>query len=146
MSDNEAETAEAQDELGTLLPDQTVTLPVSGEEVEVREFRFAEGLRVTREVRPLIDHLRSLAAAGEVEDTDTLRLVEDHPEEWQTIIAHATGQDRAWVEGLHDEDGLTLAVAAWEVNSGFFMRRLAWGMGQATAASPSDTPTSSPDS
>ena len=48
-------------------------------------------------------------------------------------VAIATGEDRAWLDGLEADDFVKLAECVIEVNAGFFVHRLAPAIAQASA-------------
>lgn len=104
-----------------LFPDET--LPIAGERVTVREFRFAEGLRAIALARPILAALREIP---EGDDNPELvdQVLADHLDAWLALIAMSTDKDVEWVKGLPDADGQSLAMAFWRVNGAFFMRRL----------------------
>ena len=114
MSDTDAE----------ILFGDVSTVEVAGEAVEVRELRWAEGMRAMRVLAPIVDAVRGIIEHGDEDGTDRLSaLLTDHQEAWQALICASTGKPAEWVAGLSDQDGLTLQAAAWRANSAFFMRR-----------------------
>jgi hypothetical protein len=158
---------DANDDAGILFGDQaTVDLSaqppagkavsLAGEQVLVRELRWAEGMRlmpvlapILADVRRLMDPARPESQADEAVQIDAM--LSAHPDAWLALACAATGRDAAWVEALSDEDGLTLQTAAWELNAAFFFRRpiLAGALAQLLthSRSPTPSPTSSaPDS
>lgn len=106
-----------------LFPDETLTL--AGEEVMVREFRYAEGLRAAALARPLLAGLRALIEAqGDIEPEALDGLIGEHQAVWVDLLAMSAGRDAEWVGGLTDRDGLALSMAFWRANGPFFTRRL----------------------
>jgi len=108
-----------------LFPDRDLILS-TGEQVTVREFRFLEGLKIEREARPLIEHLQQAGESGsEHAPIEILeQLLSEHQELLVRLIARACDRESAWLETLSDSDGTVVMLTFWEVNSGFFMRRL----------------------
>ena len=130
-------------------------LSLAGEAVEVRELRWAEGMRLMPVLAPILADVRRLldpgAADSAVDEAAQIEsMLSDHPDAWLALCCAATGRDAAWVDSLSDQDGLTLQTAAWELNAPFFMRRPILAGALATllrSRSPTPSPTSSaPDS
>ncbi|MDX1464125.1 MAG: DUF6631 family protein [Halomonas sp.] len=108
-----------------LFPDET--LEIAGETIEVREFRYLEGLRAIALARPLLKALAELLEDDELDALALDGLIAEHYTAWIALMAISTGKDEAWIEGLRDRDGQTLSMTFWRVNSSFFMRRLVFG-------------------
>ena len=153
------------DELSVLFPDRDVAVrdPDSGAEVSlnVREFRFREGLEATALARPLIAALAALVpergdgARAEGEGPDALQIesvLAAHAALWLELTARACGRDADWLARLSDADGRALSEAMWAANGGFFLRRVvarlasrARGRGVSPSRSPAcSTPSSAP--
>lgn len=107
-----------------LQPDREVN--VGGELIAVRAFRFAEGLRATPLARPIVSEIAKLTRDGKdgIPSDAILTILGSNQESWIQLIAMSTDKSPAWVQNLSDDDGLALAMAFWEANAGFFMRRL----------------------
>lgn len=102
-----------------------VTITIAGEPVEVRELRWAEGMRAMPKIAPIVESVRQMINDRDDGD-DSQRLMDlltQNADAWQALICASTGRTADWVAGLSDEDGLTLQAAAWRANSAFFMRR-----------------------
>lgn len=114
------------DDSQVLHPDASMT--IDGREVEVREFRYKDGLRAAAIARPIISGLRGLISEIKGRDEIDLSALEEimgeHPDAWVELIALSTGQDADWIAGLPDREGLNLSILFWEVNAPFFTRRL----------------------
>ena len=67
----------------------------------------------------------------------------EHAETWLACIAQATGRDAAWLARLSDADGQVLSAAMWQVNQGFFGRRLVAALARRQTGGPSPSPKSS---
>jgi hypothetical protein len=107
-------------ELNVLLPDRTLTL--AGEEITVREFRFAESLELAPLAAPIIADLASMATADEAPAGSALFAVLGvHQEAFLELVARSIGRPRAWIEGLSRKEGRALALTFWEVNADFFL-------------------------
>jgi hypothetical protein len=137
------------DDLEILYPDQEIEL--GGERVVVREFRYREGLEAVAIGRPLFAGLRALidSAPGEVSPEDLDALIGAHRDLWLTLVAKSCGRELEWVAALPDAQAMTLQMAFWGANSGFFTRRLlfgaavAAGLAKGRSASPKSSPRSS---
>lgn len=147
---------DAAAELETLFPDRDVSVrdPDTGEAVQltVREFRFREGLEAQVLARPLVEQLADVADDPATIDAATVAdALGEHAGLYVELIARACGRDAAWLGRLADVDGDALSMAMWEVNAGFFMRRvvsLLAARKRRASASPSgasSTPSSGPD-
>ncbi len=124
---------EAADELGVLFPDQevTVTDPETGHpvDVEVREFRFREGLEAQALARPLIESLAdSFEDDGRIEGVTVADVLARHADLWLELVARAVGggagKNTEWLASLSDADGDALSDAMWSANGSFFTRRV----------------------
>lgn len=120
------------------------TVTIAGEPVEVRELRWAEGMRAMPKLAPIVEAVRNLVANGDSDADQFSALLTDHPDAWQALICASTGREPDWVASLSDQDGLTMQAAAWRANAAFFMRRpmLAAVMAE-MMRSPASSPTSS---
>ena len=112
------------DDLEVLHPEREVR--IDGQTVTVREFGFLEGLRLRERIAPLLDDLGELLRNhGDAVGIDDLEaIVARHDALWVDLMARATGLDAGRIRSLGDRDGQMLLLAFWEVNSGFFVRRL----------------------
>ncbi len=101
-------------------------LEIAGETVVVREFGFIEAARLSRWAQPVIDDLAQMMMDPDVDIDLTVldEILTRHTDVMTRLIAQAVDRDPAWVEALSDVDGQRLMMAFWEVNGGFFMRRL----------------------
>ena len=116
-------------ELEMLFPDRDVDVrdPDTGEvvTVTVREFRFLEGLRAQAEARALIVALTDAIDDDEELGTEVIAdVMAEHAEAWLGLVGLSTGRERVWLAQLADRDGDALSEALWEVNRGFFVRRV----------------------
>lgn len=148
MAATEHNSAAGDNELEVLQPDQTIT--VGGETVVVREFRYAEGMRLMPYLQPIFDVLKGAVNGEERGDADAGsislydELIENQAELMISLAAQAADRPREWVESLSDDDGFRLMAAFWRANQGFFTRRLtltgmsARAMAAATAAASGD--------
>jgi hypothetical protein len=138
-------------DLEVLFPDET--LNIAGEQVEVREFRYLQGLQALPLARPILVGLGELLQDQTLDPLALEALIAEHQDAWLALIAISTGRPVAWIQGLRDGEGMRLSLAFWRVNAGFFMRRLVFGgalavaLKQRVSPSPSassSTPSSAP--
>lgn len=122
---NERPSAGIDNDPEILFPDEMVT--IGGEQIEVREFRYLEGLRAIALAKPLIAELAKLLEGGDIDAIALDALIANHYQAWIEMISMSTGKPVSWVEELRDRDGQALGMTFWRVNSGFFMRRLVFG-------------------
>jgi len=133
------------DDAAILFSDET--LEVGGRTVEVREFRYLDGMTAAARARPLLEAMQAAMADGD--DITPARLdqiIGDHAATWLLLIAMATREDAEWIASLPDAEGLALSLAFWRVNGPFFVRRLVLGAAAAEAARQSRSHESSPAS
>lgn len=146
MSEHQAPAAdEAASDIEILFPDET--LEIAGKTVEVREFRYLEGLRAIALARPLLQGLAEMLEDGEFDALALDGLIADHHEVWIQLMAISTDQPATWIEGLPSREGRRLGMTFWRVNSRFFMEPLVFGGALARAmrqmANPSPSRSSS---
>lgn len=118
-----------------LFPDQT--LEVGGEQVTVREFRYAEGLQAAVIGKPIMTTLRRLIQGDDEIDAEAIDdLIAEHADTWMQLISLSTGKGVEWISKLGNDDGMLLSMVFWEVNGPFFMKRLVMAatVGQTLAA------------
>lgn len=112
------------EELAVLHPEQSFTL--AGREITVREYGHIEGLRLLAWAQPFADALYECFPRGSQAPSVTVlsALLAKHATLVRDMAAQAADVEPEWVEGLRDVDGDRLLMAWWQVNSGFFFRRL----------------------
>lgn len=114
-------------DLAKLIPETTIV--IGGSDITVREYNFAQGLRLTPLVMPIVDAIVAIAAAGDIPDPEALRpTFAENAENVHRLIAESCGKDADWVANLPDADGHALQLAWWTVNSDFFGRRVVQGV------------------
>lgn len=129
MAKGDSSAADAAEELQVLFPDVAVKVtdpetrhPV---DLEVREFRFREGLEVQAIARPLIEALADgIEGDGALEAEAIAGALAVHADLWIELVARACGVKPEWVAGLADQDGDALSDAMWSANGRFFTRRV----------------------
>lgn len=114
------------DDLEILAPD--VTLELAGEAVTVMEYRFLTGLQADAMMKPFRQALVALFANARPGDFDYAELAAvfgRYPVLVRDLIALSIQRPPDWVAQLSDDDGQTLLMTWWRVNSHFFVQRLA---------------------
>jgi hypothetical protein len=110
-------------DLDILVPDRH--LNIGGKNVTVREITFGEQLSHNAELAALTNALKpALTAPGEDALTVILDILADHADTLTTLLALSTDQPREWVEQLNGDSGEALTLTWWNINNGFFIRRL----------------------
>lgn len=121
-----------------IAPDSSIT--IGDEKIEVRAFRFLEGLRATAIARPLIDDMRKLfQGEDDIAPNALLDLFGKHAEIWVQLVAISTRREVDWVKALGDIEGTTLLMTFWGINKSFFTTRLILGAAVNEAAELSRT-------
>jgi hypothetical protein len=113
---------EKEDDLNVLAPDREIT--VGGETVMVREYSFGEQLRHGALLAELTEALRPVKSTDADFVNRLLNILVEHQARMLDAIALSIGRDRAWIEALSGVEGEALALTWWQVNQGFFVRRL----------------------
>lgn len=105
--------------------DPDVEVTIAGELVTVHEFSFLQGLKLSAQVRPLLDDLEKRLTDQAGLSLDLLAdLFADHADLVTQLMAASCGKAVDWVSALNDADGQLLLMTFWQVNSGFFVNRL----------------------
>lgn len=114
----------SQDDLAILHPERSLTL--AGREITVREYGHIEGLRLLAWAKPFTDGLYATIACGsQAPNVATMAaLLATHADLVRDMAAQAADVEPQWVEILNDVDGDLLIMTWWQVNAGFFIRRL----------------------
>ena len=121
-----AKPAAGADDLGILMPDDD--LVIKGKKILVREYRFFEGLKMQADpaVKPFFDDLYVLLAEASRPPSfdDVLDLIGRHVDTVAHMVGLAIDRPAEWVQSLGESDGDALLLTWWQVNSGFFVRRV----------------------
>ena len=117
----------AENEAEILMPERDIVL--GGESVTVREYTFAEQMKHGELLTRLVDALRPVlprfaTSQGSGLISELLDALAAHADEVLAAIALSTDRSVEWVGALSGEDGEALALTWWQVNQGFFVRRL----------------------
>ncbi|HHJ11891.1 MAG TPA: hypothetical protein ENK00_01820 [Chromatiales bacterium] len=120
-------TQKPDDDLDVLIPDGEVV--IGDEKVTVAEFTFCQSLALEPIVQPLIQDLKALFGGGDDAEASVsyqalASVFGRHADLLLHMITLSTGRTRDWVEALSDADGQLLTMTFWQVNKGFFTRRL----------------------
>jgi hypothetical protein len=118
-----ADNKDGGQDLAILEPDRHAV--IGGVAVVMREYTFAESLRLHALITALTDAMTGVALAGDFNDLDSLRgAFGDNAEHVMQLIAVACDQPLAWVQSLSADDGDALQMLWWAVNDTFFLRRV----------------------
>ncbi len=113
--------AEGEEDLAILHPDRQIV--VAGTAITVREFRFAESLRIRHLTAPIIQSLYEAFKLRENLNYDqVVDVLAQHAPLVTELIAVAADRDPAWVRALHPADGDELMLLWWVVNKDFFVK------------------------
>ncbi len=138
-----AKAAAGADDLQILMPDADLT--IAGETITVREYRFFDGLALRQQAAPFFDDLYNLlgregAAPPSFDEIEML--VATHAELVKAMVALSVARTAEWVAALSETEGDALLITWWQVNSGFFIRRVMRRALQERLAAPSVGPAS----
>ena len=111
----------AAQEAEILFPEQVVM--IGPREVTVREFTYAESIRLARDCAALLEGVAD-EYAPDVKSGRLDVVIERHPDEWLRCLAVATDETLEWLETLSKADGRKLSSALWAANADFFCARL----------------------
>ena len=115
------------EDLEILFPERQMT--IAGESITVKEFGFAESLRLDPFVADFVTGIRDrLDSHKAAEPTsymnDVVVVFGEHPDAALELVAAACGKPIHWAAGLSAKDGQMALMAMWVVNANFFMQRL----------------------
>ena len=110
------------DDLDVLCPDRDLHL--QGEQITVREYSFAQGLKLAPQLSLLTAALEQIASSDDSDDSLMEVAFAGEADAVLDLMAASCGKSRAWVEALPDDDGRALMFTWWLVNKDFFVRRL----------------------
>lgn len=156
---------DATSDLDTLAPEPR-EVTVSGEKIAVNPFFFGQWPKAIRLFRPVTDAVQRAGIAGFSDASLSLasdwvlrlpQVMDEGGEPLLEFLAFAVGKPRAWFDTVGGDDGIALAKAVFEVQSDFFVRKIAPALGMtikadqpapapadgavsSLASSPSDTP------
>lgn len=117
---------EAVSDAAILFPEREV---MHGEQrITVREFSFSESLRATEIAGDILNELAQLFTAPDADDRgyeDMAGIFARHESKYLALVALATGLSAEQIAALPGAVGDELSLTFWNVNKGFFTRRLA---------------------
>lgn len=102
--------------LETFVP-EPVTVEIAGETVEIAPLKVGELPAFIRAIRPFAQQLTL--------EVDWLALFGERGDDLVSALALAIRRPRDWVAARELDEAIQLAEAVFEVNSDFFIRRLA---------------------
>lgn len=99
---------------------------VNGEDIEVREFTFAQEMEALAIAQPIINELAELFGESTNADNIQIELVfSRHREAFLQLLAISTGRDAKWLSKIPGRAGHTLYLTFWIMNQHFFVQRVA---------------------
>lgn len=110
-----------KDDLAIMFPDQTLTL--NGEELLVREYRFVEGTRLLPVAAPIIERLRKCKDVSNITVAELDEIAAEYIDNIVYLISVSIDAEPEWIENLNLEDGQTLLLKWWQVNSPFLLKK-----------------------
>jgi hypothetical protein len=127
-----------QEDLGVrkdapLAPDYEIMFPdrevrIGEEIITVREYTFAEGLRIGHFHRAFLSGLSSAFLEEQGSSGIDIGAIQAVLGEYWTdvlaLMAISTGKPSDWISAISDGDGQNLLMTWWAVNHAFFARRL----------------------
>lgn len=93
---------------------------VGDEDVHVKPFKFGQLLKALK----YLANIGSSFGGEEISEVQIIQALTAHTEDMLSLLALATGKDRAYFDNIESEEGVDLALAAWRVNQSFFTERL----------------------
>ena len=110
-------------DLEVLHPEQVITL--RGQKITVHEYGFVESLRLRPLMKPFLQDMHDLlAAGGDMPLDEVFDLIAKHQGACLELAAIAADVDQAFVESLSSAEGENLLLAWWGANGPFFSRQL----------------------
>ncbi len=98
---------------------------INDERIIVNEITYMQGMQLHSCTQPVIEDMAQAFA----DETPGLAMLAGvfakHAQGINEMIMLTTDKDENWLLALNDEDGQSLLMTFWIVNSGFFTRRLA---------------------
>lgn len=109
-----------------VLDPPTVEVDFQNERLVIRPLTIGQLPRLVRAAKPVVDAVLELDAAPSQEGLIDLALglIAEHGEALPLAAAIAIGRDPEWVAKADTAEFLDLAVAIFEVNRDFFVRKL----------------------
>lgn len=125
------------EDLDILFP-QGKKVMAAGDEISILPFTFGQLPNATKLMFPVVDSLKKSGIL--VIEGGNISLVSDWPlrvpeilmeggEPVMQLCAFATGKPRSWLDTVQMDEGVSIAMAIFQVNSDFFARRIAPMMG-----------------
>jgi hypothetical protein len=122
-------------DLEVLVP-QSRVLEVAGRRLAIGPLVVGELPAMLKAIRPFAEHLNA--------EPDWLALLCDHGEALLEALAIASRTPREWVNSLPLDDAITVASVVFEVNTDFFVSRVAPKVGELARSLSGRLPGSTP--
>lgn len=99
-------------------PPEPVILHIAHEELEITPIKVGEIPRI-------LVAIKSFAELLMVDEIDWVAVITQHGEQLLAAMAIAARKPQAWIDALSLDDAVVLATTLFEVNSDFFVQRVA---------------------
>lgn len=97
---------------------EPVTIEIAEEALEITPIKVGEIPRILVAIKSFADLLT-------VDDIDWIALITQHGEQLLAAMAIAARKPQAWIDALSLDEAVLLATTLFEVNSDFFVHRVA---------------------
>ena len=124
MTDQQPAADEAADELEAIASTRVRTVPLLGDQVEVRPLTIGQLPEFARAVRPLTDDFNRLLKRKTFDAEQILTLIENKADDLRSAVAVAVRRDPDDLAHAEIDQFTELAVAIFAVNADFFVKRL----------------------
>ena len=99
-------------------PPEPVIIEIAEEALEITPIKVGEISRILVAIKSFADLLT-------VDDIDWIAVITQHGEQLLAAMAIAARKPQAWIDGLSLDEAVLLATTLFEVNSDFFVQRVA---------------------
>lgn len=99
-------------------PSEPVTIEIAEEALEITPIKVGEIPRILVAIKSFADLLM-------VDDIDWIAVITQHGEQLLAAMAIAARKPQAWIDALSLDEAVLLATTLFEVNSDFFVQRVA---------------------
>lgn len=113
--------AKAAEDLNILMPNKTI--PIGGENIEVKEYPFMVWLKLKPRCHGLVEDLAEfLDREDDILTDELLEFFENHFQFMTTLLCESIHQPVEFLEQLSDEEMNLLLMTWWVVNKHFFLK------------------------
>lgn len=113
--------AQAAEDLNILMPNKTI--PLAGENIEVKEYPFMVWLKLKPRCHGLVEDLAEfIERENDILTDELLEFFENHFQFMTTLLCESIDQTVEFLEQLTDEEMNLLLMNWWVVNKHFFLK------------------------